>query len=96
MECPSGQILVLYTYKFNYCVDQNSDEYYFLKPIANYNEKLYVIQNKNECGLCKDLNFNKQYKIINRNQYIDEKPKNKNFAKEKKKMIVIHIIEDIN
>ena len=65
-----------------------------------------LIQNKNECGLCKDLNFNKQYKIINRNQYIDEKPENiyyiyeqlkiKNFAKEKKKIIVIHIIEDIN
>ncbi len=65
MECPSGQILVLYTYKFNYA--QNSDEYYILKPISKCDEKLYVIQNKNECGLCKDLNVNKQYKIINEN-----------------------------
>ena len=49
---------------------------YRLKPISKCDEKLYVIQNKNECGLCKDLNVNKQYKIINENQCIDEKPEN--------------------
>ena len=91
LECPSGQILVLDTINYNYCVDQNSDKYYILKPknipIANCDEKLYVIQNKNECGLCKDLNIDKQYKIINENQCIDEKPENTYYIYEQLKIL---------
>ena len=79
LQCPSGQVLVLDPINSNYCAEKNSDDYYVLKPddipIANCNESLYVIQNKNECGLCKDLNEDKQYKIIDEKECI-EKPEN--------------------
>ena len=90
MECPSGQILVLDPLNYNYCTDINSDNYYILKPgdipIANCNESFYVIQNKNECGLCKDLNKEKQYKIINEKECI-EKPENTYYINEQLKIL---------
>ena len=90
VECPSGQILVLDTINSNYCVEESSDDYYILKPdnipIANCDESFYVIQNKNECGLCKDLNINKQYKIINEKECI-EKPENTYYINEQLKIL---------
>ena len=90
VECPSGQILVLDPINYNYCTEINSDKYYILKPdntpIANCDEKYYAIQNKNECGLCKDLNKDKQYKIINEKQCI-EKPENTYYINEELKIL---------
>ena len=75
----------------NYCGDKNSDEYYILKPdnipIANCDERLYIIQNTNECGFCKDLDINKQYKIINEKECIDKKPENTYFIYEELKIL---------
>lgn len=80
LVCPSGQILILDNINSNYCADINSDEYYILKPdnipMANCNESLYIIQNGNECGLCKDLDKNNQYKLINEKTCLDKKPEN--------------------
>ena len=90
LECPSGQVLVLDPINSNFCIEKNSDDYYVLIPgdipIANCNEKLYVIQNKNECGLCKDLNKDKQYKIIDEKECI-EKPENTYFIDEELKIL---------
>ena len=90
LECPSGQVLVLDPINSNYCSEKNSDDYYILKPddipIANCNESLYVIQNKNECGLCKDLNKDKQYKIIDEKECI-EKPENTYYIDEQLKIL---------
>ena len=90
LECPSGQVLVLDPINYNFCAEKNSDDYYVLIPddipIANCDEKLYVIQNKNECGLCKDLNKDKQYKIIDEKECI-EKPENTYFVDEELKIL---------
>ena len=90
-ECPSGQILVLNNINSNYCVDKNSSDYYILKPdnieIANCDENLYVIQNQNECGLCKDLNIDKPFKIINVKECLDTKPENTYYINEQLKIL---------
>ena len=68
------------TFRFKTLKDKTSDEYYILKPdnipMANCNESLYIIQNGNECGLCKDLDKNNQYKLINEKTCLDKKPEN--------------------
>ncbi len=51
------------------------------------NESLYIIQNKNECGLCKDLNTDKPYKIITGNECLEEKPENTYYIYEKLKIL---------
>ncbi len=90
-ECPSGQILVLDNINSNYCADKNSNDYYILKPdnieIANCDENLYIIQNQNECGLCKDLNIDKPYKIIDEKECLDKKPENTYYIYEQLKIL---------
>ena len=91
LECPSQQILVLDNINSNYCIDKSSEDYYILKPdniqISNCNESLYIIQDKNECGLCQDLNKDKPYKIINEGECLEEKPENTYFIIEQLKIL---------
>ena len=90
-ECPSNQILILDNINSNYCADKNSNDYYILKPdnieISNCDEDLYIIQNQNECGLCKDLNIDKPYKIINEKECLNTKPENTYYIYEQLKIL---------
>ena len=80
-ECPEGKKLILDTEKSNYCgKEEDSCEKYNLKPynicVESCNESIYIIQNNKDCGLCKDLNENKPYKIINESECLENKPEN--------------------
>ena len=87
-ECPEGKKLILDTEKSNYCgTEEESCEKFILKPdnicIGSCNQSFYVIQNNKDCILCKDLNENKPYKIINETECLENKPENSFYINEK-------------
>jgi len=80
-RCSSNEI-ILDTEKGNYCGDktsQNCDHYKLIPDnicIKDCNESVYTKRDSNECGLCKDLNENGKYKIINKEGCLKERPEN--------------------
>ncbi len=87
-ECPIGKKLILDTEKSNYCGnEEESCEKFNLKPnnicVESCNESIYIIENNKDCGLCKDINENKPYKIINESKCLENKPENSFYIYEK-------------
>ena len=80
-RCSSKEI-ILDTEKGNYCGDKTSQkcDHYKLIPdnicIKDCNESVYTKSDSNECGLCKDLNTNAKYKIINKEGCLKDRPEN--------------------
>ena len=83
-KCPRGQYLRINSEKGNYC-DGNEECDILLIPnntcIGICDEQYYIMNGK-ECGLCKHLNKEYPYKIINEATCIKEKPKNTYFYDE--------------
>ena len=82
-ECPEGQKLILSPEKNNYCGEKKECENYILMPmdicVNECDNTFYVIQNQNECGLCKNMNQSYPYKIISEKECRKEKPNNTYF-----------------
>ena len=80
-KCSSDEFLVLDTVNSNYCDNKYSNNNLFiLKPDNIYvdkcDESIYIIQNEKECGLCKDLNENNKFKILNEKECLETAPVN--------------------
>ena len=86
-ECREGKKLILDTEKSNYCgIEEESGEKFILKSdniyIKSCNQSIYIIQNNKDWILCKDLNENKPYKIINEIECLENKPENSFYINE--------------
>ena len=90
-NCGFGQSVWLDADDGNYCLDKlNCGLKYILLPnkICSYscNESIFHIEGK-YCGLCKDLNEDKTYTLLDNNTCIKEKPINTFFINQDMKII---------
>ena len=90
-KCPNGTNLVLDINGKNTCQKSQECLSFILKPydicIDNCDQNIYTFNEKNECGLCKDLNFEKPYKLINTSTCLDSIPNGAVFINEKFKLL---------
>ena len=83
-SCPEGTILILDTENGNYCGNENEQkckDNILLIPdqvcISTCNTSIYDYSEKDgvkKCGLCKDIDPSKPYKILNDSECLNEKP----------------------
>ena len=60
---------------------------YILKPgnicIESCEENIFILKDSKECILCKDINENNPYRVINTSECIEKMPENSYFENEK-------------
>ena len=90
-SCPNGTYLVLYTNGSNTCKESITCSNYILKPndicMDSCDLSIYTSNEKKECGLCKDLDASKPYKLINRTDCLESMPDGTEFINEKLKLL---------
>ena len=98
-SCPNGKILILDSEKGNYCGDKNEQTCeggFLLIPeqicISTCNTSIYDILNENEnslkkCGLCKDLYENQQFKLLDTDGCLKDKPNGTFYFSEELKIL---------
>ena len=82
-ECPRGKKIIHKLNSPNYYGTECDTKYKFI-PFEYYcidecDENIYSINEKNECGLCKDLYKAKKYKMVNYKGCLENKPENSHF-----------------
>ena len=85
-ECPKGKKPIHKLYSPNYCGKECNTKYTFIPNeycINECDENIYSINEKNECGLCKDLYNNRKFKMINYTGCLEKQPENSHFINEK-------------
>ena len=91
-KCPEGKVLV-YDTEGNTCKEVMNCPSYILKPndicIESCDPSIYTSNDKKECGLCKDLELDKPYKLINdiNSTCLASKPEGTEYVNEKSKLL---------
>ena len=87
-RCPSGQKFVLNNKEGNHCANDCYNFTLIPKEICSdyCNNTIYSFKNKN-CGLCKDIDSENQYKIMDQEGCVKEKPNNTYIFNEKYKLL---------
>ena len=90
-KCPEGKKLVFDVNNKNICKDSITCSNYILKPndicMDTCDLSIYTSNEKKECGLCKDINQEKPYKIINSTNCFQSQPNNTVFINEQLKLL---------
>jgi len=89
--CPEGTYLVVDTNDKNTCQESFECPYYIMKPddicIERCDIYIYTHNNNRECGLCKDLEEERPYKLINTTTCLESIPNGTVFINEKLKLL---------
>ena len=81
-ECPIGKKPIHKLNSPNYCGKECNTKYTFIPNeycINECDENIYSINEKNECGFCKDLYNNRKFKVINYTGCLEKQPENSIF-----------------
>ena len=89
-RCPDGTMLFVDNIKGNYCEIKCEKNQYITpdnKCISTCDTSIYIIKDNKYCGLCKDFYKENQYKILNIEGCIRDKPDNTYIYEEEKKIL---------